>query len=119
MPTIEALLTAAPVGFSSACKELNNLLSSDEQQFTTLLELAIQSVKSSVQQIPTIANYKKECYEALLFILRAINFTTPSAPEPPKIATSLDSFTILNRTTIAAIITGMKIESNIFTNVSL
>ena len=108
MPSIESLISSAPQGFALISRSLNDLLTNDEEKFNSLLLNVVNTSNSNQSEIKHDENFIDDQFtRGFEFIIQSISLANP-IPTDQKIATVLESYTMLNRDVIVAIITGYK-----------
>jgi hypothetical protein len=109
MPTFEALIVGAPLGFSESCSELNSLATSDAELFSVLVSQSYQSDKFSSAVAREISHSKE--LKSINFIIRCYKVAVPQ-PSFPQVAGVLDTNTSLTRDTLEKLVSALQSQGS-------
>lgn len=101
MPEFENFVLSAPLGFVNSCKEINNLVGDNIGAFNEIGRSACIAVFNGLPLPAVKTKGERQCVNGIAFLCRSCNQASP-APTDKEIAITLNSATILNRSSIEA-----------------
>ena len=116
MPTFEAQILSPPTAFTAACKKINDLTGSDTDLYSKLCAEVTAFLKTGKIITCTENLSLINASRTLIFILKSWQLAAPQ-PSPKDVAVTLDSNTLLNRDSIAELVTAWTSNAEEFNSV--